>query len=128
MRLAVVVAVLVIVGVAAYLYQRRLAGAQRPSSGEHLPAGLVDPAAHRTWVLVTAPLCGSCGPAEERLRRLDPEATLVTVDAAERPDLARELHVRTAPTLLLAAGDGRVVRRLAGTRAVNDHLASGLRV
>jgi thioredoxin-like negative regulator of GroEL len=85
---------------------------------------LLDPAASRTWVLVTSPLCASCGPVAERLRRLDPMAALVTVDASLAPDLARELRVRAAPSLLLAGANGRVVHRLAGADAVDAHLSA----
>jgi hypothetical protein len=126
-RLIVVVVLLGFVGVSWTLHRRRLLAAQRVAAGDRLPAELREPSAPRTWVLVTAPMCASCGPAEDRLRELDPGARLVRVDASQRPDLARALRVRAAPTLLLAGPDGHIRHRLAGPEAVDAELSAAVR-
>jgi len=72
-----------------------------------------------TWVVFTTPYCATCGPVKERIARLDPTADLVTVDVGERPDLADLYRVRTAPTVLFAAANGRVQARFVGN--VPDH-------
>lgn len=121
-RLAIVVVVVVIVG-ATWAFRRwSMRQAQRFHDGERLPSTLLDGSRQRTWVLVTAPTCTACGSVEQRLRELDPHARLVVVDAAERPDLARALRARAAPTVLLAGPDGAVQRRLAGSSAVDAGL------
>lgn len=121
-RLGIVVVVLVIVGATWALRRWSMRRAQRVQEGERLPVPLLGGSRERTWVLVTAPTCAACGPVEERLRRLDPDARLVVVDAAERPDLARALRARAAPTVVLAGPDGAVQRRLAGSSAVDAGL------
>lgn len=74
--------------------------------------------AERTWVVFTTPYCASCGPAEERLRAIDPGARVVRVDAAREPTLAAAFGIRSAPTAVLADADGRVTERLVGAEAV----------
>jgi hypothetical protein len=95
---------------------------QRQPPGERLPAELVGDGP-RTWVLFSTPWCATCGPAERQLRAADPTATVVRIDATDRPDLVDTLRIRTAPTVLLAGPDGRVLRRLAGPDAVSAHVA-----
>lgn len=126
MRLIVVVAVLGIVGGLWVIHRRRLRDAQRVVAGERLPAELLDSSGQRIWVLVTAPMCASCGPVEQQLRQLDPEGRLVIVDAAERPDMARALGARSAPTVVLASPSGVVRRRLAGPALVSTRLDASL--
>ena len=126
MRLVIVLALLTIVGGLWVIRRWRLGAAQRLDSGERLPPELVDSSGQRTWVLVTAPMCASCGPLEERLRELDPEGRLVVVDAAERPDLARTLRARSAPTVLVASPSGVVRRRLVGPALVGARLDASL--
>jgi hypothetical protein len=105
--------------------RNRFEAAERVAAGEQLPAEVRGPAgdgSRNTWVLVTSPLCATCGPAEQRLREVDPGAHIVKVDAAERPDLARRLRAQAAPTLLLAGVDGRVRERVIGPVAVSRRL------
>jgi Thioredoxin len=121
-RVLVVVAVLLAVGLGTRLYRSRRAAlvAERP---DHplVPASLLD-GAERTWVLFTTPYCATCGPVEEHLRAADPEARVVRVDATREPHLADAFRVRTAPTIVLADAGGRVQQRLVGAEAVRQAL------
>lgn len=124
MRLLVVLALLAVFVAARRRYRRwrrAVENDRRPTP--HLPAELVAGAA-RTWVVFTTPACGSCGPVTERLRREDPGARVVTVDATAEPQLAGAFRVRSAPTVLLADGQGRVQARLVGAAAVDGYVRS----
>jgi hypothetical protein len=74
-------------------------------------AELGAPAGAETLVHFTHPLCSDCAAVERRLRA-DGRA-LVTVNVADRPELARRYHVAVVPTAYLVAADGRVRERLA---------------
>jgi hypothetical protein len=122
-RLVVVALLVAAFAAAPALWRRRHARLARgPAHHPPLPASLLD-GAERTWVVFTTPWCASCGPVAERLRSADPVARLVTVDATRRPDLAGALAIRSAPTALLADGQGRVQARLVGVDAVDRWLA-----
>ncbi len=122
-RGVVVLLILFAVALAARLYRRWRAGLQtaqpdHPTVPESLLAG-----AERTWVVFTSPYCATCGPVAERLRTSDPGARVVKVDATREPHLADAFSVRSAPTVLLADGEGRVQARLVGAEAVADYVA-----
>ncbi|HEV2758176.1 MAG TPA: thioredoxin family protein, partial [Acidimicrobiales bacterium] len=78
--------------------------------------------ADRTWVVFTSPYCATCGPVEARLRAPDPGARVVKVDATRQPHLADSFSIRSAPTALLADGEGNITARLVGAQAVDDYL------
>jgi hypothetical protein len=78
--------------------------------------------AERTWVIFTTPLCATCGPIEARLRSTEPDANVVTIDAIEQPRLSQAFKVRSAPTVLLADGEGRVQARLVGAEAFERYV------
>ncbi len=78
--------------------------------------------AERTWVIFTTPFCASCAPIEARLRANDPGANVVRIDATEQPQLSNAFKVRSAPTVLLADGDGRVQARLVGAAAFERYV------
>ncbi|MEA2827102.1 MAG: Thioredoxin [Actinomycetota bacterium] len=78
--------------------------------------------AERTWVIFTTPFCASCGPIEARLRAEEPDANVVRIDATEEPQLSNAFKVRSAPTVLLADGDGRVQARLVGAEAFERYV------
>lgn len=112
-RLAVVAAIGVVVAVITMLYRTRRHArgglrAHEPRVGADLTHGQL------TWVVFTTPYCATCGPITDRITRLDPGTRLVTIDVADRPDLARLHDVRAAPTLLLADADGVVRARVVG--------------
>lgn len=122
LRIAVVLALLALFSVAVPLYRRRQHGLQQgPETHPLVPASL-RAGAKRTWVVFTTPWCASCGPVEERLRRSDPEARVVKVDATLERDLAGAFSVRSAPTALLADSQGRVQARLVGPQAVDRYV------
>ena len=112
-RLLITAAVLLLVALGARLYRRWREGLAAPVAVPPLSAELLD-GAERTWVVFTTPFCAQCGPVMERIGTVDPGAHIVTVDVADRPDLADRFAVRTAPTVLLAGADGFVRARLVG--------------
>ncbi|HEX6595607.1 MAG TPA: thioredoxin family protein [Acidimicrobiales bacterium] len=123
-RLLVVAVLVAAFAVAPLLHRRRMRRLQeQPVDGASLPGHLLE-GAHRTWVLFTTPWCATCGPVEERLRAHDPGARFVTVDATRDRDLAGALGVRSAPTVLLADGHGRVQTRLVGPEAVDRYVVT----
>ncbi|MDQ6725760.1 MAG: thioredoxin family protein [Actinomycetota bacterium] len=123
-RAGIVAALAVAVFAGTSLYRRWSAAvqAERPDHPA-VPASLLD-GAPRTWVVFTTPYCASCGPVEARLRVSDPTARLVKVDATREPSLADAFSIRSAPTALLADGDGRVMARLVGAEAVDRYVRS----
>jgi glutaredoxin len=121
-RLAIVAVMVAVIAISPLLYRRRRSRlAEGPAEHPAVPADLLA-GASRTWVLFTTPWCASCGPAEERLRRSDPEARVVKLDAVEHAGLAGAFAVRRAPTALLADQNGRVQARLVGLEAVEDYV------
>jgi len=124
-RLIVVALVVGLLAVAPTWYRSRRQRIERgPAAHPTVPPELLD-GADRTWVLFTTPWCASCGPVEEQLRASDPQARVVKVDATRQPALAGTFLVRTAPTVLLADGEGQVQARLVGIEAVNRYVVAG---
>jgi thioredoxin-like negative regulator of GroEL len=58
------------------------------------------------------PLCTDCRTLARRLA--NEGRTVVTVDVASRPDLARKYGIAVVPTAVVVAPDGQVQVRLAG--------------
>jgi hypothetical protein len=119
----IVVVLLFAVALAARLY-RQWRGRLQAARPHHptMPISLWE-GAERTWVVFTSPYCATCGPVSERLRASDPGARVVKVDATREPHLADAFSIRTAPTVLLADGEGRVQARLVGAEAVEAYMA-----
>lgn len=122
-RAVVVLVLLFAVALAGRLYRAWKDGLQedRPAHPQ-VPASLRAGAA-RTWVVFTSPYCATCGPVADRLQASDPEARVIKVDATREPHLADAFSIRSAPTVLLADGDGQVQARLVGADAVQEYLA-----
>lgn len=80
--------------------------------------------ADRTWVVFTTPWCATCDPVVDRLRAADPGGRVLKVDATVERSLAESLGIRSAPTTVLADGDGTVRAQLVGPAAVGDYLAA----
>jgi len=119
-RLVVVAVLLALFVVARRLYMQRRARLEAdqgdvPDLPKRLRSG-----APRTWVVFTTPTCASCGPVTDELRRRDPDAAILTLDATREPELADVYRVRTAPTVFLADDRGRVSRRFVGATAALD--------
>ena len=121
-RALIVVVILLAVALAGRLYQARRARLQDEKPAHPLVPDSLRAGARRTWVVFTSPYCATGGPVEARLRASDPSARVVKVDATREPDLADAFSVRSAPTVLLADGDGNVTARLVGAEAVNDYV------
>jgi hypothetical protein len=120
---AVIVVVLAFgVLLVARLFRQWRAGVRADSRATPLVPPSIRAGAERTWVIFTTPLCASCGPIEARLRRDYPDANVVRIDATEQPRLSHAFQVRSAPTVLLADGDGRVTARLVGTEAFDRYV------
>ena len=120
-RLVVVLMLFFAFALAKRLYRQwraRVAAERQPAP--RLPAELLG-TGDRSWVVFTTPFSDSCGSVVEALRRFDPSANVVTVDATAEPHLARAFGIKTAPTALLADGAGRVQTRLIGADAVTDY-------
>jgi thiol-disulfide isomerase/thioredoxin len=75
-----------------------------------------------TWVIFTTPYCASCRPLHDAISRAHPGDTVIDLDVSDEPDVAASYAVQRAPTTVRAAGDGRIVARLAGADAVTDLL------
>lgn len=119
-RIVVVITLLFLFALAKRAYRQwraRVAADRRPAP--RLPRELL--AGDRNWVVFTTPFCASCGPVTEQLRRFDPDARVVTIDATREPHLAKAFRILTAPTALLADARGEVRARLVGAEAVADY-------
>ena len=118
----VVLLLLFAVALAARMYRtwRMRVQSDRPDHPP-VPQSLLD-GAERTWVVFTSPYCATCGPVADRLQASDPAARVVKVDATREPFLADAFSVRSAPTVLLADGLGRVQARLVGPEAVDAYV------
>ncbi len=121
-RAIVVIAILFAVALAGRLYRAWRARLQDEKPVHPLVPDSLRAGADRTWVVFTSPYCATCGPVEARLRASDPGARVVKVDATREPKLADAFSIRSAPTVLLADGDGNVTARLIGAEAVDDYL------
>jgi hypothetical protein len=70
-----------------------------------------------TLVQFSAPVCAFCGPARDLLSEVARErdgVAFIEVDAAERMDLTRRLHVLSTPTVLVLDAVGAIVSRASG--------------
>ena len=125
LRIAVVLALVALFAAAVPLYRRRQRRIQTGPDVHPLVPDSLRLGAKRTWIVFTTPWCASCGPVEEQLRRSDPGARVVKVDATRQPDLAGAFAVRSAPTVLLADAEGQVQARLVGPQAVDRYVLAG---
>jgi thiol-disulfide isomerase/thioredoxin len=92
----------------------RTAAAPDTLTAEELGAPLGPQA---TLVQFSAPVCAYCGPTRELLTEVASErdgVAFVEVDAAERMDLTRRLHVLATPTVLVLDGAGGIASRASG--------------
>ena len=121
-RGVIVIVILFAIALAGRLYSAWRARLQDEKPAHPLVPDSMRAGADRTWVVFTSPYCASCGPVEARLRASDPGARVVTVDATREPHLAESFSIRSAPTALLADGDGNVTARLVGPDAVEDYV------
>jgi hypothetical protein len=119
-------ALVVLLGAAALFYrwwqgrQGTVRRVERP--GALTPAVLGSPrGARATFVQFSTPMCAKCPGTAVLLKRVaseQPHVAWVEIDAAERLDLARELHIMRTPTTLVLDADGLVVARMDGAPTV----------
>ncbi|HEV2811197.1 MAG TPA: thioredoxin family protein [Acidimicrobiales bacterium] len=126
-RAVIVVVILFAIALAGRLYRAWRARVQEEKPIHPLVPDSLRAGADRTWVVFTSPYCATCGPVEARLRASDRGARVVKVDATREPHLADSFSIRTAPTALLADGDGNVTARLVGAEAVDEYLRPAAR-
>jgi len=75
------------------------------------------PGERATFVQFSTPMCAKCPPTATLLKRVaaeQPHVSHIEIDAAERLDLARELHIMRTPTTLVLDAYGVVVARMDG--------------
>lgn len=116
------IAIAVLLGAATLFYrwwqgrQGTVRRVERP--GALTPAILGSPrGARATFVQFSTPMCAKCPGTAVLLKRVaaeQPHVAHVEIDAAERLDLARELHIMRTPTTLVLDADGIVVARMDG--------------
>ncbi len=123
-RAVVVLVLLFAVALAARLYKQWRVGVQKAQPDHPTVPAALRAGAERTRVIFTSPFCATCGPVADRLQASDPAARVVKVDATREPHLADAFSVRSAPTVLLADGEGQVQARLVGAEAVESYVAS----
>ena len=83
--------------------------------------------ARATLVQFSSAVCAYCGPTRELLTEVASEArgvSFVEVDAAERMDLTRRLHVLSTPTVLVLDAVGGIVSRASGPLRKADLLTA----
>jgi hypothetical protein len=103
-RLAVGLAA-VAVGAALGALAKRSAAQLTGHAAHGLPMGLT---------LFTAPLCSQCEVVRGMLREL-PGSAWQEISVMDRPDLVRQLDLRTAPSLVAVDRHGRVVDMIRGS-------------
>ena len=111
-----------LLGAAALFYwwwqsrQGKVRRVERP--GALTPAVLGSPrGARATFVQFSTPMCAKCPGTAVLLKRVaaeQPHVAWIEIDAAERLDLARELHIMRTPTTLVLDSEGLVVARMDG--------------
>jgi hypothetical protein len=109
-------------------FQPRTAG-QPSSRGDLLSAAdLGAPlGARATLVQFSTEVCAYCGPTRELLTEVAQErdgVSFVEIDAAERMDLTRRLHVMSTPTVLVLDALGGIASRASGPLRKTDLLTA----
>lgn len=118
-RLWLVLAVLLVAGLAGWWLRRRDGRDRYVASGDVLTAAelgaSLGPAA--TLLQISSAFCAPCRQTRTVLGRLASATSGVAhveLDAADRLDLVRRLDVRRTPTVLVLDGEGRIARRASG--------------
>jgi thiol-disulfide isomerase/thioredoxin len=99
-----------------------------PPEGVLTPEDLSAPLGERaTLVQFSTEFCANCPPTKRLLGQVAAEhqgVEVVEVDAADRLDLARRLHVYATPTILVLGPDGAIASRASGQPRKSDVLAA----
>jgi len=102
----------------------RAAAAEGVLSAADLGAPL---GAQATLVQFSTEVCAYCGPTRELLTAVARErdgVSFIEIDAAERMDLTRRLHVLSTPTVLVLDADGGIASRASGPLRKADLLTA----
>lgn len=102
----------------------RAAAAEGTLSAADLGAPL---GAQATLVQFSTEVCAYCGPTRELLTAVAGErdgVSFIEIDAAERMDLTRRLHVLSTPTVLVLDADGGITSRASGPLRKADLLTA----
>ena len=106
--------------------------ASAPASGALSAADLGAPLGPRaTLVQFSTQVCAYCGPTRELLTEVAGQregVSFVEIDAADRMDLTRRLHVLSTPTVLVLDAAGGIASRASGPARKADLLAAVGRV
>ena len=133
--LIAVVVVLAAASAAGFLVRQRQGRFRPGPTGQPAPAGDVLSAAdlgaplgaQATLVQFSTEVCAYCGPTRELLTEVarDREGiSFIEIDAAERMDLTRRLHVLSTPTILVLDALGGITGRASGPLRKADLLAA----
>jgi hypothetical protein len=102
--------------------------APAPATGVLSAADLGAPlGARATLVQFSTEVCAYCGPARQLLTEVAREregVSFVEIDAAERMDLTRRLHVLSTPTVLVLDAAGGITSRASGPLRKADLLTA----
>jgi len=96
--------------------------AERPNRKGAYPALPDDLRGNASWVVFTTEYCAVCPKVVEQIESERRGENVVTINVADRVDLASIYKVRRAPTVLRADDDGNVIVRLSGADAVKAEL------
>jgi thiol-disulfide isomerase/thioredoxin len=125
--LVALVAVLAVASVGGVLMRHR-EGRLRLSGAVLTAADLGAPLGERvTLVQFSAEFCAYCGPSRKMLTEIASSregVSLIDIDAAQRLDLTRRLHVYSTPTVLVLGPGGAITRRSAGRPRKAEVLAA----
>jgi len=80
-----------------------------------------------TLVQFSTAFCAPCRPTRQILAQvagMTDGVTHVEIDAAERLDLVRRLHINSTPTVLVLGPDGTIVKRAVGLPRKADVIAA----
>jgi Thioredoxin len=83
--------------------------------------------AQATLVQFSTEVCAYCGPTRELLTAVARErdgVSFIEIDAAERMDLTRRLHVLSTPTVLVLDAEGGIASRASGPLRKADLLTA----
>jgi len=118
-RILVVVALLLLAWLAYRWWEGRQGRVQHPEVPGALTNAILGGTRgeRATFVQFSTPVCAKCPPTRALLQRVaaeQPHVNHVEIDAAERLDLARTLHIMRTPTTLVLDSKGVVVARMDG--------------
>ncbi|WP_433785225.1 thioredoxin family protein [Actinomycetospora sp. CA-101289] len=129
----VLVGALVVATVVGLVLQRRSGRVRRAAPAEDRPhgwdlAGVAPEPDDRVLLLqLSSPICTPCARTREQLGALagdHPDVRHVEVDIAERPDVARALHVMRTPTTVAFDRAGAELLRVGGVPRRADLVAA----